>query len=469
MPTIELNSIQVNAAFVAQTGKAEKALTLALQFFDGGGNGWTSLNTALATEKGALNQIVKLTTKAAAVVRIKELAADGGLPPFRLVIAASLKSKPIQVVAEAPVMQYNGDTKQVQLQFGNNYALPADLSKTYLYDEAAATIKLYVGLPAAPSAALQEKLQKENQQLANNLAASNDKLQTALAQVEAMKADLSAIKKELTAKDKLIAKMEAEMGKAQKQASEAERLLSLSAAAMVEKEQTLRAAAIDIEQQGLELLQLKEQITVLNGTIENNVSTIRQLNEQVQSQNSQLELSNKVIEAQKREIAALEEKLTAITAEVPEYKPVAQPVSKVYASILDEFKKTNELNKDGAYRLANISLNLKTFVEHDATGIRMQLVDANKLSSLPSEALSDFRVEIGEGSGSTPGSVRLPDLIGLTETAARKIINSLGLSLKPVYQAKKEVPDGQSFKQSPTAGEVNPGDTITLVFSKHNL
>lgn len=469
MPTIELNSIQVNAAFVAQTGKAEKALALALQFFDGGGNGWTSLNTALATEKGVLNQIIKLTTKAVAVVRIKELAADGGLPPFRLVIAASLKAKPIQVVAEAPAMQYNGDTKQVQLQFGNNYALPADLSKAYLYDEVAAIIKLYVGLPAAPSAALQEKLQKENQQLANNLASSNDKLQTALAQVEAMKTDMAAIKKELTAKDKLIAKMEAEMGKAQKQASEAERLLSLSATAMAEKDQTLRAAAVDMEQQALELLQLKEQIIVLNGTIENNVTTIRQLNERVQSQNFQLESGNKIMEEQKRQITALEEKLSAMTQEAVEYKPMAQPVSKVYASILDEFKKTNELNKDGAYRLANISLNLKTFVEHDATGIRMQLVDANKLSSLPSAALSDFRVEIGEGSGSTPGSVRLPDLIGLTETAARKIINSLGLSLKPVYQAKKDVPDGQSFKQSPTTGEVNPGDTITLVFSKHNL
>jgi PASTA domain len=469
MPTIELSSIQVNAAFVAQTGKAEKALALALQFFDGGGNGWTPLNTALATEKGLLNQVVKLTTKAAAVARIKELAADGGLPPFRLVIAASLKAKPIQVVAEAPAMQYNSDTKQVQLQFGNNYALPADLSKAYLYDEAAATIKLYVGLPASPSAAQQEKLQKENQQLASNLATSNDKLETALAQVEAMKTEMAAVKKELTAKDKLIAKMEAEMGKVQKEASETVRLLNLSAAAMAEKEQTLRAAAVDMEQQALELLQLKEQITVLNGTIEQNVNTIRQLNEQVKNQSFQLESGNKIIEEQKREIAALEEKLTAMTQEAVEYKPMAQPVSKVYASILDEFKKTNELNKDGAYRLANISLNLKTFVEHDATGIRMQLVDANKLSSLPSAALSDFRVEIGEGSGSTPGSVRLPDLLGLTETAARKIIHSLGLSLKPVYQAKKDVPDGQSFKQSPTTGEVNPGDTITLVFSKHNL
>jgi hypothetical protein len=469
MATIDFSTVHIAASFIAESGKAEKALSLALQFFDAGANAWTTLNTALNTEKGQLKKSTKLSARAAAVVALRGLSSGGALPPFRLVLEASLKQPVAIVAAQAPYMWYDAKTKALTLDFGNNFAQPAELAKTYLYNEAAASSGLYAALPA-PTLLVQqqEKLQKENQQLVVQIAAADKKAQEATAQFQAVQAELAAMKKEMAVRDKLVGKMETEMDKARRQISEAESRLALSVQAVADKDEALQAATVNMEQQLQEMTLLREQVVTLNSTVSRNVETIQQLNEQVKAASLQREADARTIEGQRKEIQLLEEKITAMTQEVAEYKPVAQPVSKVYASILDEFSKTNELNKDGAYRLANISLNLKTFVEHDATGIRMQLVDANKLSSLPAAALSDFRVEIGEGTASGSGSVRLPDLLGLTETAARKIIHSLGLTLKPVYQLNKAVPDGQSFKQSPAAGQVAPGETITLVFSKHN-
>lgn len=470
MATIDFSTIHITASFIAESGKAEKALALALQFFDAGANTWRTLHTALNTEKGQLKKSIKLSARAAAVIALRGLSAGGAMPPFRLVLEASLKQPVAIVAAQTPYMWYDAKTKALTLDFGNNFAQPAELAKAYLYNEAAASSGLYAVLPAPGLLAQQqEKLQLENQQLTAQMAEANKKLQATEAQWQALQDEMAAMKKEMTAQNKTMVKMEAEMGKAQKQANEAMRQLELSAKVIAEKEAVINAAAVSGEQQGMEIAQLQEQVFTLNRTIATNVETIQRLNEQLKAISQQRELDSRTIAEQRQTIQGLQDKITAMTQEAVEYKPVAQPVSTVYASILDEFKKTNELNKDGAYRLANISLNLKTFVEHDATGIRMQLVDANKLSTLPTAALSDFKVEIGEGTSSGSGTVRLPDLLGLTETAARKIVNSLGLTLKPVYQANLKVPDGQSFKQSPTAGQVNPGETITIVFSKHKL
>jgi hypothetical protein len=469
MATIDYSTIHITASFIAESGKAEKAMALALQFFDAGANAWTTLHTALNTERGQLKKSIKLSARAAAVVALKGLSSGGTLPPFRLVLEASLK-QPIAIVAsQAPYIWYEAKTKSFTLDFGNNFAQPAELAKTYLYNEAAASSGQYAPLPSPGLMGLQqEKLQKENQQLAAQVAAANEKLTAVQAQLQEAGAEMAGMKKELTAKDRAIGKMEAEMGKTRQLASSVESRLALSEQVVAEKEGLLQAAAADMQQQVEEVGLLQDKVNTLNETISRNVQTIQQLNDQLKINSMQRETDSRTIAEQQKEIQLLQDKITAMTQEVKEYVPVAQPVSSVYASILDEFKKTNELNRDGAYRLANISLNLKTFVEHDATGIRMQLVDANNVSNRPLAGLSDFKVEIGASTGSGTGTVRLPDLLGLTETAARKIIHSLGLTLKPVYQANLKVSDGQSFKQSPTAGQVNPGETITLVFSKHN-
>ncbi len=152
-----------------------------------------------------------------------------------------------------------------------------------------------------------------------------------------------------------------------------------------------------------------------------------------------------------------------------EHKAQAHPVSRVYSSILDEIKKTNEFSAGSPFRLTGISLNLKTFVEQRDDGTYVQLVDAKNATTAHSGAMSDFKVDIANESTPSDGRLRVPDLSGLTESGVRKILDPLGLRLSPVYQVtdSSSVPNGQSFKQSPAKGEdVSPNSTITVIFSK---
>lgn len=500
MPQIEFSVININAVFFNESGKAEKPLELALQFYNAGTNTWQIFSTAFTTAKGKLDKVIKPTAKTPGFVLLKELTGTGSTPPFRLAVAASLKAGMTLVVSEAPLVQFDGKAKALTLNFGNNFAQPAAIAKAYLLDEANATTKIYAALPAGPQTGLDEiaqlkkelaagikiadtltkanaKLESNNKKLQTELDKINTRLQETIALTEAAAAEAAAMKKEIANRDKAFARIENEKVKAealaQKQVSEIEGKLAASMQAMTELDKVLdertaliRAAEITAATQAGEIELLQNQLKSLDVTIQQNVQTIRTLNEQLKINSLEMEAKDKIIAQQTADYQKLEMKLLEMGQGAVDYKPVAQPVSRVYTSILDEFKKTTELTKDSNYRLANISLNIKTFMEFDAEGMRMQLVDANKLSGLPAEALSDFRVEIGESSSATSGTVKVPDLLGLTETGARKVLSSLGLSLKPVYQQNKAVPNGQSFKQSPAAGDVLPGSSITIVFSK---
>jgi PASTA domain len=500
MPQIEFSVININAAFFNESGKAARPLQLALQFYNAGANTWQIISTPISTEKGVLSRALKPTARTAGFSLLKELCSAGCIPAFRLAIAASLKSGMTLVASEAPGVQFDAKAKALTLDFGKYFAQPEAIIKNYLLDEVNATTKLYGPFPAVAQVDNQEtgqlkkelalqlkkadtlektnsKLENANTKLLADLEKVNAGMQETVAMAETAAAEAAAIKKELVARDKAILKIENEKVKAEAQAqkrlSDMESRLATSMVAieqldnaLLEKENLIRDAAVTAAGQLTELDLLRNQLTSLDATIKQNVETIQALNTELAIKATMLESKDKIIAEQAMENEKLQERIRQMSQEAVEYKPVAQPVSRVYSSILDEFKKTTELTKDSNYKLANISLNIKTFVEFDDQGMRMQMVDANKLSSLPTEALSDFRVEIGESSLPVTGTTRVPNLLGLTETAARKVLSSLGLNLKPVYQQNKAVPNGQSFKQSPAAGDVLPGTDVTIVFSK---
>jgi hypothetical protein len=500
MPQIDFSVININASFFNESGKAEKPLELALQFYNAAANTWQIISKAFTTEKGVLKQTVKLTAKSAGFAFLRKATTNLSTPPYRLVVATSLKQGMVLVVSEAPGVIVDGKAKVISLNFGKNFAQPEAIVKAYLLDEPNAATKLYGAFPAVAQTGNEEAAQLKKElavklKEADTLAKTNSKLendkvklQTALENAstkieettvlaETVAANAELVKKDLAAREKAIAKLQNDSVKAaaqaQKQLDTMETKLTASTQvisqldeALLEKEAMLQAAATAAGVQATELDLLRNQLTSLDTTIKQNVETIQTLNTELKIKADALAGKDKIIEQQAMENEKLQAKLLEITRDVTEYKPVAQPVSRVYSSILDEFKKTTELTKDSNYKLANISLNIKTFMEFDGEGMRMQLVDANKLSSLPTEALSDFRVEIGESNSPVSGTVRVPDLLGLTETGARKVLSSLGLNLKPVYQQNKAVPNGQSFKQSPAAGDAQSGSDVTIVFSK---
>ena len=63
--------------------------------------------------------------------------------------------------------------------------------------------------------------------------------------------------------------------------------------------------------------------------------------------------------------------------------------------------------------------------------------------------------------------VKVPDVLGLTENAARRVIRSVGLRLAPARQTLKAGTGtpGQSISQHPVAGEMaRHGSEVLVVF-----
>jgi hypothetical protein len=68
-----------------------------------------------------------------------------------------------------------------------------------------------------------------------------------------------------------------------------------------------------------------------------------------------------------------------------------------------------------------------------------------------------------------PYAIRMPNLIGLTETACSQSLLSLGLKMDSIYQYfyTENIANGQAIKQSVEAGSyVSRGEVVTLAFTK---
>lgn len=149
--------------------------------------------------------------------------------------------------------------------------------------------------------------------------------------------------------------------------------------------------------------------------------------------------------------------------------PEARPARDVYTTIVEEVKTASEKLEESPYKLTNISLNLKTHVITDGDDFKLQLIDAETAKKSNEGTVSEVKIDIEtEGPTKKPSNKLItPNIIGLTETAARNRLKSFGLGIKVIYQVSKTKTIGQAFKQSPAPGnDVTKGDTIVAIFAK---
>ena len=149
----------------------------------------------------------------------------------------------------------------------------------------------------------------------------------------------------------------------------------------------------------------------------------------------------------------------------------ARPARDVYTTIVDEVKSASEKLEETPYTLANISLNLKTHVVTDEDGFKLQLIDAETAKNAGEGTISEVKIDIGTKGNQTKADNKLstPNIIGLTETAARQRLKSFGLKMKVIYQTSKTKTIGHSFKQKPAPGDdINKGDTVITIFAKNS-
>ncbi len=217
-----------------------------------------------------------------------------------------------------------------------------------------------------------------------------------------------------------------------------------------------------------------EQIATMKIEVESQATTINALNTQLITALSKLEQKtlevtqlNTIKLQLEKTVLELQKKIEELNREISiDEQPI--PVNTLYTNLVRELELSTEQNRGANFKLANISLKLKTLLSSDENGINAQLFGLSQMDQINGAAVSEIVFDIAPSTTPAPQSGTMPNLLGLTETATRKILDSLGLRLNPVFQNNPRVVNGDSFKQSPEAGKnYNTNDFVTVIFSKH--
>ncbi|WP_430406043.1 PASTA domain-containing protein [Fluviicola sp.] len=144
------------------------------------------------------------------------------------------------------------------------------------------------------------------------------------------------------------------------------------------------------------------------------------------------------------------------------------PIQDLYTNIVSEIASASETSIGSPFKLSNISLKLKALIHEDGGSMSASLLNFENSENVNGDAISELVFDITPVQNRQNGGIGIPNLIGLTETAVRKVLKNLGLKLNPVYQKKDSVVNGDSFKQFPQQGvSAQPNQLVTVIFSKH--
>ncbi len=144
------------------------------------------------------------------------------------------------------------------------------------------------------------------------------------------------------------------------------------------------------------------------------------------------------------------------------------PIQDLYTNLVSEIEAANDASADSAFKLSNISVKLKAVIHRDGETINASLLDLENCESVCGDAISELNFDITPVQMRETSEIPVPNLIGLTESAVRKIVKANGLRLNSIYQKRTGTVNGDSFKQSPTSGvTVKPNQLITVMFNKN--
>lgn len=154
---------------------------------------------------------------------------------------------------------------------------------------------------------------------------------------------------------------------------------------------------------------------------------------------------------------------------IPAADKTPLPINELYSNIVSEIETAAYASSSSPFKLSNISLKLKAMLQRDGETVSATLLDPESSENVNGNAISELVFDITANQPEESVTViTMPDLKGLTETAVRRVLKSLGLRLNPVYQNKPDVMNGDAFKHSPATGEkLKPNQLVTVIFSKH--
>lgn len=219
----------------------------------------------------------------------------------------------------------------------------------------------------------------------------------------------------------------------------------------------------------LEVKKTKNDLQTQQNSIDNLVEKVKTSQQLVSEKNNEIAILTQNTALKEIEISKLETKVTEIQNYVDAENPNKLDAKKVYSSIINDIAIADAEMDNSRFKMANISLNLKATVEKGPEGTLFGLVDFESAKDINAAAISDISIDIVPNTTSIKSKNTVPNIIGLTETAARKIITNYGLKLDVVYQPtdNPKFIEGQAIKQIPEVGsEIIQGQEVIVIFAK---
>lgn len=412
------------------------SLAVSLQFFQASTRTWEEVYSGMITDGVFL--FSETLTRTAYSVFLRESI----VPEVRIVTVA-----PYYSLQKPEVLAFTCQFSSAPSGQVTNFLF--DFGESYIVEKptviAADIFSAFVVITSQFSLVNQELLKTQIQSLTADLAAckaSNTKL---LTENKLQAEEIAALKAEIQSKDATITALNAQLAEALAQV----------------EQQTLQITQLTAvnQEQAATIAELQLQIAQLTATNQEQAAAIAALQLQV----AQLTATN---QEQAATIAALQLQVEELQAQIVSQNPI--PVKTLYENLVREIDASTQNSRDSGYKLANISLKLKTLVTSDENGINAQLLGLNEMDQVNGAAVSELVFDIAPSIAPASQTGRMPNLLGLTETAVRRITESVGLRLNPVYQNNPVVMNGDSFKQSPAEGAIyNNNDFVTVIFSKH--
>ncbi len=143
--------------------------------------------------------------------------------------------------------------------------------------------------------------------------------------------------------------------------------------------------------------------------------------------------------------------------------PVA--MARFASSIGEDLHSAQATLAKSSFSIGRFEVNAKALLGNDGT---IQL--AGKDTTVDTGKLADVKLEFQPGVEADPSlGIQVPDVAQLTESAARRVLASVGLQLQPSYGPRSLSPDsapGQAMVQTPRAGETAArGAQVLVIFA----
>ncbi|WP_046758274.1 PASTA domain-containing protein [Kordia jejudonensis] len=462
-----------------------------IQFYNVNLKSWLSLTDGIKIVNGKFSYQLtipsRISTSDQTIRVVREVLKYGGMPSFRIVKEDAADKIP-QVIAVNFDAKIEGDGI-LTINFGKSWLLKDD---RIIVKNDHVVIASEVPMFELMNSIKEIEAQKE--EATAQLEELNTTITSLANEREVLKTQLSTVQNTVATRDEEVSTLNTNMQTLQAE-YESEKLLRAS----LEANQQVLATQLATQQEQLEtyeasantannfevlyqdLQQQVSDITIQNDNLtqerDSFLMSISQLQDEVQqekllTQAKDTELQNKqvLVTSLERQNSKLQQELE----EVKDFNATEHPnklsASKVYGSIVKDVIKADEELINSRYKLANVSLNLKTTVEKGPEGTVFGLLDFETAKGINGAAISDISIDIVPTGNTTANvSQKMPNILGLTETAVRKILLNNGLKLDAVYHptTNENLVAGQSFKQSPAPdASIIEGQEVIVIFAK---